>query len=433
VKRYPKYKDSGVPWLGQVPAHWEVKRAKYLLRQLNRPADGETEIVTAFRDGVVTRRSNRREDGFTISTKEIGYQGVKTGDFVLHSMDAAAGCVGVSDSDGKCSPVYAVCSAVPNANQWYLSDVFRVMAAAGWIAAHSKGIRQRSTDFRFDELAAQFFPLPTRGEQDVIISFLRHVTLEIDSAISSQERMIELLKERRSAIITQAVTKGLNPKAKMKDSGVPWLGQVPAHWEVRPLKSLAWSPGTLFIDGDWIESENISDAGIRYLTSGNVGEGLYKEQGAGFITPETFQELNCEEVFPRDVLISRLNLPIGRACVVPDLGQRIVTCVDNVILRTNGSFSPNFLAYLFSSKTHFDNMETLGRGSTMLRISRTTLGNVRFAFPPFNEQLSIVKYLDAVVAELDSTISSQERMIELLKERRSAIITQAVTGQIDVR
>jgi type I restriction enzyme S subunit len=201
-----KMKDSGVPWLGQVPQHWEVKRAKYLLRQLNRPAGGETEIVTAFRDGVVTRRSKRREDGFTISAKEIGYQGVKSGDFVLHSMDAAAGCVGVSDSDGKCSPVYAVCSAGPNANQWYLSDVFRVMAAAGWIAAHSKGIRQRSTDFRFDELAVQFFPLPPRSEQDLIISFLRKITLEIDSAISAQERMIELLKERRSVIITQAVT-----------------------------------------------------------------------------------------------------------------------------------------------------------------------------------------------------------------------------------
>ena len=433
MKRYPKYKDSGVPWLGQVPEHWEITRLSRVAREVGTKNKGMAERnLLSLSYGRIIRKDIEANEGLLPASFE-GYQIVEDGDTVLRltdlQNDQRSLRTGYVTERGIITSAYSALRPMGLSRRWLFnvlraSDLLKVFYSMGG------GVRQ-SLDYEGIKRLAVL--MPPSAEQDAIDAYLVAEEARIAKAIDSQERMIELLKERRSAIITQAVTKGLNPKAKMKDSGVPWLGQVPAHWEVRPLKSLAWSPGTLFIDGDWIESENISDAGIRYLTSGNVGEGLYKEQGAGFITPETFQELNCEEVFPRDVLISRLNLPIGRACVVPDLGQRIVTCVDNVILRTNGSFSPNFLAYLFSSKTHFDNMETLGRGSTMLRISRTTLGNVRFAFPPFNEQLSIVKYLDAVVAELDSTISSQERMIELLKERRSAIITQAVTGQIDVR
>ena len=429
MKRYPKYKDSGVAWLGWVPEHWPLVRlGSYFELRAEKGSDKDFQPLSVTKSGIVPQLETaaKTDDG---DNRKI----VRRGDFVINGRSDRKGSSGVSDMDGSVSLINIVLKLRDGLHPRFAHHLFRSSAFQDEFYRWGKGIVADLWSTNYWDFKRIAGAMPPLAEQRIIAEFLEFSLRKIDTAISSQERMIELLKERRSAIITQAVTKGLNPKAKMRDSGVPWLGQVPAHWEVRPLKSLAWSPGTLFIDGDWIESENISDAGIRYLTSGNVGEGLYKEQGAGFITPETFQELNCEEVFPRDVLISRLNLPIGRACVVPDLGQRIVTCVDNVILRTNGSFSPNFLAYLFSSKTHFDNMETLGRGSTMLRISRTTLGNVRFAFPPFNEQLSIVKYLDAVVAELDSTISSQEGMIELLKERRSAIITQAVTGQIDVR
>ena len=218
---------------------------------------------------------------------------------------------------------------------------------------------------------------------------------------------------------------------KYKDSGIPWLGQVPEHWVVRPLKSVASGSGCIFTDGDWIESDDLSEAGIRYLTSGNVGVGFYKEQGEGFVSEQTFATLGCQEVLPGDVLISRLNLPIGRACIVPELGSRIVTCVDNVIVRPSPEFLPEFLVRLLSSKPHLDNMETLGRGSTMLRISRSTLGNVRFALPTVSEQKRIAEFLRLYLHPLDSAIASQELMIELLKERRSAIITQAVTKGLD--
>src|SRR5690554_3019628 len=155
-----------------------------------------------------------------------------------------------------------------------------------------------------------------------------------------------------------------------KDSGVEWIGEIPSHWENKRIKHLAIGDNTLFLDGDWIESKEIvfEDANIRYITTGNIGEGKYKEQGSGYITEETFEKLNCTEVFPGDLVISRLNPPIGRACLIPDLGKRIVTSVDNVILRPNEKYFKNFLCYFFSNAKYFEYTLLEGRGATMQRI-----------------------------------------------------------------
>ena len=212
-----------------------------------------------------------------------------------------------------------------------------------------------------------------------------------------------------------------------KDSGVEWLGQVPEHWDTLPLSRTASESESLFIDGDWIESKDLSDDGIRYLTSGNVGDGYYKEQGQGYISEETFTALNCVEVIPGDVLISRLNLPIGRSCLVPDLGGRIVTCVDNVIVRPDPDFDRRFFVYQLTSKSHFANMENLARGTTMQRISRSVLGRVRFAFPPLLEQTQIAAFLDRETAKIDGLVTEQRRLMALLKEKRQAVISHAVT------
>jgi type I restriction enzyme S subunit len=216
-----------------------------------------------------------------------------------------------------------------------------------------------------------------------------------------------------------------------KDCGQDWIGVIPSHWSVIPLAKIASGPGALFIDGDWVESKDLADGGVRYITTGNVGEGRYKEQGSGYISQAKFDELRCTEVLPGDVLISRLNLPIGRACVVPDLGERIITSVDNVITRPDSSYSRSYLAYMLSSASHFANMEILARGTTMQRISRSTLGRVRFAFPPAEEQTSISTFLNHETAKIDALVAEQERLIELLKEKRQAVISHAVTKGLD--
>jgi type I restriction enzyme, S subunit len=212
-----------------------------------------------------------------------------------------------------------------------------------------------------------------------------------------------------------------------KGSGVEWLDTVPAHWSRVAIKYMALEEGSLFLDGDWIESKDISTEGIKYVTTGNVGEGIYKEQGSGFITEEIFNQLNCTDVFPGDVLISRLNAPIGRACVVPDLDSRIVTSVDNVVFRPDHLYSKEYLVRLFSSPAYFEHTTNLARGATMQRISRGLLGNIRVVLPLKIEQQKIAAFLDHETAKIDALIEKQQRLIELLKEKRQAVISHAVT------
>ena len=201
-----RLKPSGVEWLGDVPKHWKTERAKWLFRKMEHPVRDNDEVVTCFRDGVVTLRKNRRVRGFTESLKEIGYQGVRRGDLVIHAMDAFAGAIGVSDSDGKGTPVYSVCSPRQSANAYYYAFCVREMARSEWILALAKGIRERSTDFRFKDFASQWVPLPPLSEQAAIVSFLDRATADLDAAPTSAQRETSLLREYRTRLIADVVT-----------------------------------------------------------------------------------------------------------------------------------------------------------------------------------------------------------------------------------
>ena len=236
MKRYPKYKATSVEWVGEIPEHWRMQRAKFIFRRLQRPIREHDEIITAFRDGIVTLRKNRRTLGFTNSLKEIGYQGLRKGDLVIHAMDGHAGAIGVSDSDGKSSPVYSVCRPISQENVYYYAYLLRYMALSGFIESLAKGIRERSTEFRFNEFKELNLPIPTIFEQTQIVNFLDHKTEQIDELIRIKERRIELLQEHRTTLINQAVTKGLDPSVEMKPSSMAWVGEMPEHWNVKRAK-----------------------------------------------------------------------------------------------------------------------------------------------------------------------------------------------------
>ena len=145
----------------------------------------------------------------------------------------------------------------------------------------------------------------------------------------------------------------MNPYSSYKESGVKWIGKIPDDWTTNKIKYLTDGKKDSFIDGDWIESTNISESGIRYITTGNIGEGVYKEQGKGYISEETFVKLDCTEVFSGDLVISRLSPPVGRSCIIPNLQTRIVTSVDNVILRPKKDIEKSFLNFIFNSHNFF--------------------------------------------------------------------------------
>jgi type I restriction enzyme S subunit len=214
----------------------------------------------------------------------------------------------------------------------------------------------------------------------------------------------------------------LRDSFEFEKSRYDWIGLAPKSWSVYPLYALCEAQSG-FLDGDWIESEDIDVNGtIRYLTSGNVGVGKYKDQGSSFITEKKFKDLNCTEVLPGDILISRLNLPIARACIVPKFDSKVITCVDNVIVRPNKNVSRSFLVYLLSADHHFANTKNLGRGTTMQRISGSTLGKIRFAIPNYDEQVLISNFLDFETRKIDSLIAEQEKLIELLKTKLDSLV-----------
>ena len=207
-------KSSGLDWLGDIPEHWEVKRGKYLFRQSALSVQENDEIVTCFRDGQVTLRKNRREEGFTNAEKELGYQGIRVGQLVLHSMDAFAGAIGVSDSNGKCSPEYIICDPLTGSvlNEYY-GQLLRVMALRGFIQAACPAVRERAPRIRFSHLADMFLSVPPPDEQRAIIDAIHNSRARTAEWEESLRRSISLLKERRSALITEVVTGQLKPEA----------------------------------------------------------------------------------------------------------------------------------------------------------------------------------------------------------------------------
>jgi type I restriction enzyme S subunit len=282
-------------------------------------------------------------------------------------------------------------------------------------------------------------------EQRAIAGFLYRETAKIDTLVTENRTLIERLKEKRTALISRTVTRGLpadtagaaglDPHPKLKPSGIAWLGEIPEHWKVCPIKEFARSGRRTFTDGDWIELPFITDEGIRLIQTGNIGIGEYREQGFRYISEDSFRDLDCTEVQPNDILICRLDGPVGRACLAPDLGVRMVTSVDNTIVKVRDDISPKFVVYLLSSAPWLNWVDALCRvgGGFRLRISRTMLGNNRAPSPPFDEQSVIVDFLDRETKRIDAMVAKVETAIERLQEYRIALITAATTGKIDVR
>lgn len=272
-------------------------------------------------------------------------------------------------------------------------------------------------------------PYPPLDEQKKIALFLEEKTTIIERLISILDEQLNALEQYKKSLIFETVTKGLDPDVPMKDSGVEWIGEIPIHWECRRLKYLAQSRNSLFCDGDWIESDVIEPAGIRYLTTGNIGVGEYKEQGWGHISQETFDMLHCLRVYPGDILISRLNLPIGRCCLAPDYADEYVVAVDVCVFRPDPIYSKRYLVYAMNTDGFAASGERAARGSTMQRVSRSMLGNMVVPVPPLDEQERIADLLDEKCATIDGVLAAKREQLETLRKYRQSIIYEYVTGK----
>ncbi len=427
---YPAYKPSGVEWLGDVPAHWGVRRGGWLFHKMDRPVRDTDEVITCFRDGTVTLRKNRRTEGFTESLKEIGYQGVRKGDLVIHQMDAFAGAVGVSDSDGKGTPVYSVCDPVQQANSFYYAHIVREMARNQWILALAKGIRERSTDFRYVEFARQTFPLPPLPEQAAIVRYLDYVDRRIRRYVSAKRRLIALLVEERQAVVSQAVTRGLDSSVALKPSGVEWLGDVPAHWEVVQLGRIG-----NFSKGGGGTKEDEVDVGLPCIRYGDIymNHKYHIERSRSYISLE--RSSNYTPMQYGDILFA------GSGETIDEIGKSAVNLLDGeaycggdvILFRPGIEVNPRFTGYVTDCVQSAYQKSCMGRGITIMHIYSSQLKYMRLPLPPLPEQAAIVEYLDKATDGIDAAIARARRQIELVEEYRTRLIADVVTGKLDVR
>lgn len=430
MQRYSEYKNSGIYFIPNIPRFWHVLKAKYLFNQEKREVRPEDEIVTCFRDGQVTLRKNRRTEGFTNSMKEIGYQGVRKGDLVIHNMDAFAGAIGISDSDGKGTPVYACCTPKrEDVNQYYYCYLLRYLARSGFILSLAKGIRERSTDFRFNDFKGLYLPVPPREEQNAMVAYLDTVTAKIDIAITQQQKMIDLLNERKQIIINNAITKGLDSNVKMKDSGVEWIGKIPKHWEVRKLKSITSKIGSGVTPRGG--GSVYVDRGVMFLRSQNVYFEGFKLEDVVYITEDVDASMPNTRVREGDILFNITGGSIGRCHYVPQGFPKANVNQHVSIIRPN-NFSSVYLYYLLRSPICQIQVDLQQTGGNREGLTAFSLKNFILPIPPKNEQQNIIKYLSEVDLKLEYAKQNFQKQIFLLQERKQIIINDVVTGKVKV-
>ncbi|MCG3731715.1 restriction endonuclease subunit S [Vibrio cincinnatiensis] len=431
MPKYESYKDSGIDWIGLVPSSWELEKGKWLFQKEERSINSNDEIVTCFRDGTVTLRKNRRTEGFTNALKEHGYQGIRKGDLVIHAMDAFAGAIGVSDSSGKSTPVYAACTPRKKGqvNPYFYAYYMRDLALSGLIESLAKGIRERSTDFRFNDFAQLTLPLPSYKEQTLIVAFLDTKTAQIDEAIAIKEKQINLLKERKQIIIQQAVTQGLDQNVSMKNSGVDWIGKIPTHWDIKRIKHVTSKIGSGVTPSGG--GATYLDEGIPLLRSQNVHFDRIDIDDVARISQKIHDGMANSKVKKGDVLLNITGGSIGR-CFYVDTNEEMNVNQHVCIVRPTKNIDTIFLNAILASEVGQGQIWFFQQGGGREGLNFQSLKNFWLALPPKQEQREIVSFINKTSVEMNNIVDSLQKQISKIKEYRSSLINSAVTGKIKI-
>ena len=423
-KPYPAYKDSGVEWLGDVPEHWEKFKLKYIFREKRNISNPDLPAGAISFGRVVEKDS----ESLAFDTRAT-YQEVLPGEFLVNPInlnyDLKSLRTALSRLAVCVSPAYIVLAAVHEQCREYLEYLLY-----RFDVAHMKtlgaGVRQTIT---FADIGSCECVLPPIKEQIKIAAYLECETTRIDALISKKTRFIELLREKRQALITHAVTKGLDPSVKMKDSGVEWLGEVPEHWDVCKL-SFRYSVEL----GKMLDEKRISGSSLMpYLRNQDVQWNSVNTQDLPKMDIYS-EELARYTVRAGDLLVCEGG-DVGRAAIWR--GSDDTTGFQKALHRLR----PRSAKYDAAEFFFFSLMTAKARGvfdesdakATIAHLPAEKFRQYRFAFPPQQEQYKIAAFVREQAARLDDVLEMTSRSIELLKERRSALITAAVTGQIDLR
>lgn len=430
--RYPEYKNSGVNWLGDIPTHWELVRAKTVFKEIDeRSSNGDEELLTVSHLTGVTPRSEKNVT-MTMAESLEGYKKCAPGDLVINTMWAWMGALGIANGHGIVSPSYNVYR--PNTARVlpvFFDQLCRIPAFATVMKALSSGIWESRLRLYPEAFFSIPLALPPLEEQAAIAAFLDDEIGKIDALIVEQEALIRLLKEKRHAIIGQTVSKGLNPSAPMKDSGCESLGQVPEHWAVKQLKHLV-DPSTSITYGI-VQAGPEVEGGIPYIkTSDMSGESLPVD-GYSLTSPEIDRAYERSKLAKGDLVIA-IRATVGKCLPVPDELEGANLTQGTARISPNAQVAnKQFLLAAINSHPVQGYFDRVAKGATFKEITLDALRRTPIAIPPLDEQMAIAALIEAQTVKFDTLTADALRAIDLLKEHRTALISAAVTGKIDVR
>lgn len=431
MKRYDSYKDSEIQWSPRIPSHWKVERIKNVFTE-KRSTPNSTLNSGSISFGEVIYKD---DESITVSTKE-SYQELLEGEFLINPLnlnyDLKSLRIGLSRINVVVSQGYIILLNTSENNSEFLRFLLREFDVRH-IKSLGNGVRQTIS---FKHLSNELIPVPPYSEQQQIVSFLDSKTSQIDELIQKKERKIELLKEYRTSLINQVVTKGLNPNVEMKDSGVEWIGEIPSGWEKVSLGKLGVLYGGLTgKSGDDFRSED-HPSNKPFISFTNIFNNTY-------ISKDHFQNVvvgndenqNRVEKYDLFFLMSSEDYDdLGKSSIlIDDVGEVYLNSFCKGLRVTRGDVYPLFLNYQLLGHTHKKLISIEGNGFTRINLRQDRLKETPMFIPLFSEQLQIVSYLDDQTQKIDSSIKSEERKIELLKEYRQSLISSVVTGKIDVR
>ena len=407
MQRYDTYKDSGVKWLGEIPSHWEVKRlASYFTERRVKVSDKDYEPLSVTKLGIFPQWENvaKTNDG---DNRKL----VKKGDFVINSRSDRKGSSGVSDRDGSVSLINIVLQPRKTILAQYSNYLLKSYRFIEEYYRNGRGIVADLWTTRYDEMKMIKLAIPPLKEQESIANYLDCVTAKIDAAIAQQQKMIDLLNERKQIIINRAVTKGLNPNAKMKDSGVEWIGEVPEHWQLLPYRYL-------FYNLDKLRMPITADQRSR-------NNPQYDYYGASGV----IDKIDYYNVDDKVLLIGEdganllmRNLPL----IYKAEGKFWVNNHAHILKPIRDDY--DYLAYVMEAADY----TLFITGSAQPKLSQSNLNCVKLPIPPITEQKQIVDYLSKRTRKINEAIKESNNMISLLQERKQIIINEVVTGKVKV-
>ena len=427
LKPYAEYKESGQEWLGGVPSHWKVPRIKTVLQEKDaRTRDGSGTLLSLTRNRGLIARSDMTEKIHGARTL-AGYKLYMPGEIVMNRMQAWSGMFGAGPIAGLVSPDYAVFKALGQELVGFLLARIKAPDLVSQFALQSRGIGSGFNRLYSDRLGAITISLPPPDEQAAIVRFLDHANRKIDGFIRAKRKLIALLGEQKQVIIHRAVTRGLNPNVPLKSSGISWLGEIPAHWNIRPIKQTLRRM-------DYGTSESALPNGkIRVLNMGHIQSGRILIPKSGGL-----DQMPSGLVLERDdLLFNRTNSPelVGKVGFFEGDADSPITFASYLVrLRARSEHNPRWLNYVLNSVRFW----SYARSQALVSLHQANLncsryGRMNIPVPPKKEQDAITNYISDKGGEVDKAIARTEREIALMQEYRTRLTADIVTGKLDVR